>query len=289
MLNKTHFFKSTLFIALSIGSFACQNDNPVDPMPTGAASAATARIGSDVDSPNFPQVHKLTKHGQATLTYDNDGRLMNVTTPVRGSLAIQTDYTYSPGKIRAFTHQGKVKLRDESFMLDASGRCKESAEVITVVNNNVATDYLREWKFTYNAKGQLLNFQNKNSCVGGFGYGYNADGDVTSVSKSTGIGSSVNTTIGYTPAGGDPIMNDKYPLNVLGVNEHDAYLRIFGKPGKHLVTLVTEQGSLDGDYYSYVLDADGFVTQRKKYKLIGSSLVDTKSYAYVTANIGMPF
>jgi hypothetical protein len=289
MLNKTHFFKSTLFLALAIGSVACQNENAVAPMPSDAASVSAARLGSEIGSPNFPQVHKLTKHGQATLSYDNDGRLMNVTTPARGGLAIQTDYTYSPGKIRAFTHQGKVKLRDETFMLDASGRCKESAEVITVVNNNVPLTYLREWKYDYNQKGQLWHFQNKNSCVGGYGYMYNADGDVTSAGEITGIGNSIDTNIGYTPAGGDPIMNDKYPLNVIGVNEHDAYLRIFGKPGKHLVTLVTKQGSLDGDYYNYTLDADGYVTQRKQYKLIGSSLVDTKSYAYVTANIGMPY
>jgi hypothetical protein len=168
MLNKTHFFKSTLFLALAIGSVACQNENAVAPMPSDAASVSAARLGSEIGSPNIPQVHKLTKHGQATLSYDNDGRLMNVTTPARGGLAIQTDYTYSPGKIRAFTHQGKVKLRDETFMLDASGRCKESAEVITVVNNNVPLTYLREWKYDYNQKGQLWHFQNKNSCVGGY-------------------------------------------------------------------------------------------------------------------------
>jgi hypothetical protein len=110
-----------------------------------------------------------------------------------------------------------------------------------------------------------------------------------SATESTGTSTSFETKFNYTPAGGDPIMSDNYPLNVIGVKEHDAYLRIFGKPGKHLVTLVTEQGSLDGDYYNYTLDADGYVTQRKQYKLIGSSLVDTKSYAYVTVNMGLQF
>ena len=97
------------------------------------------------------------------------------------------------------------------------------------------------------------------------------------------------TNFNYSPAGGDPIMNDKYPLNVIGVNEHDPYLRIFGKPSKHLVTLVTKQGSLGGDYFTYDLDADGYVAQRKQFKLNGGALVETKSYAYVTANIGMPY
>lgn len=282
-------FKNTLFLTLAIGSAACQNESPISPMQPEAASLSTARLGSEGTSPNFPQVHKLTQYGEATLTYDDDGRLLNVTRPVRGSLAVQTDYTYSPGKIRAFTHQGKIILRDETFMLDASGRCTESAEAITVVNNNVPLHYLREWKFAYNEKGQLVSYQNKNSCVGGMGYAYNADGDMISATETTGVTSSSQTKFNYVPAAGDPIMNDQYPLNVLGVNEHDAYLRIFGKPSKHLVTLVTRQASLDGDYYAYVLDADGYVTQRKQYKLIGAALVETKSYAYVTTNMGLSF
>ncbi|WP_020602271.1 DUF4595 domain-containing protein [Spirosoma spitsbergense] len=275
-----------LGLALSLGLTSCEKDNSLNPNPVGSARSGA---GDEVISPNFPQVHKLTKHGNATLSYNDNGQLLNVMTPVRGSLAIQTDYTYGPGTIRAFTHQGKTILRDETFTLDASGRCTESAEAITVVNNNVPLHYLRQWVFAYNEKGQLWHYQNKNSCVGGFGYSYNADGDMISATETTGISSSFETTFNYSPASGDPIMSDKYPLNVIGVNEHDAYLRIFGKPGKHLVTLVTRQASLDGDYYAYQLDADGYVTQRKQYKLIGAALVDTKSYEYVTANMGLPF
>ncbi|MEO6285987.1 MAG: hypothetical protein ABIO93_21535 [Dyadobacter sp.] len=121
------------------------------------------------------------------------------------------------------------------------------------------------------------------------GYAYNTDGDMILATETTGISSSFQTEFNCSPAAGNPIMSDKYPLNVIGMNEHDAYLPIFGRPGKHLVTLVTRQASLDGDYYAYVLDADSYVTQRNEYKLIGSTLVDTKLDAYVTANMGMPF
>lgn len=275
-----------LGLALSLSLASCENDHVLNPNPAGSARSGAANDDIVV---GIPQVHKLVKHGGATLTYADNGKLLNVTTPVRGSLAIQTDYTYSPGKIRAFTHQGKVVLRDETFTLDASGRCTESAEEITVINNNVPFHYLREWKYAYNAKGQLWNFQNKNSCVGGFGYAYNADGDMIGATKSTGVTSSFETTFGYSQPGGDPILSDQYPLNVIGVDEHDAYLRIFGKPSKHLVTLVIPQASLDGDYYAYLLDAQGYVTQRKQYKLIGAALVDTKSYAYVLTDIGFSF
>ena len=275
-----------LVLALSLSLTSCEKDGLLNPDQVGSARSGAVNDGIEV---GIPQVHKLTRYGNATLMYADNGRLLQVTTSVRGGLPVQTDYTYSPGKIRAFSHQGKTVVRDETFTLDASGRCTDSAEEITVINNNTPSHYLREWKFTYNAKGQLWSFQNKHSCVGGFGYAYNDDGDMIKATETTGVSSSVETTFNYTPLGGDPMLSDNYPLNVIGVNEHDAYLRIFGKPSKHLVTLVTGQGSLDGDYYAYVLDADGYVTQRKQYKLIGAALVDTKSYDYVLANIGFSF
>ena len=275
-----------LVLALALSLTSCEKDSLLTPTPLGSARSGA---GNDNIEVGIPQVHKLTRYGDATLTYSDNGQLLTATTAVRGALSIQTDYTYSPGKIRAFTHQGREVLHDETFTLDASGRCTESTEDITVINNNTPLHYVREWKFTYNAKGQLWSFQNKNSCVGGFGYAYNTDGDLIGAKETTGVSSSVETTFNYSQPGGDPILSDNYPLNVIGVDKHDAYLRIFGKPSKHLVTLVTRQGSPDGDYYAYLLDADGYVTQRKQYKLIGAALVDTKSYAYVTTNIGVSF
>jgi|GEM_PF-6091924 len=55
--------KNTLILDLAIGPVACQKDSPVSPMQPEAASVATARLGSEGISPNFPQVHQLTKHG----------------------------------------------------------------------------------------------------------------------------------------------------------------------------------------------------------------------------------
>ncbi|GAB4029401.1 hypothetical protein [Spirosoma jeollabukense] len=275
-----------LVLALSLSLTSCEKDSLLTPEPVGSARSGAV---NDVIEAGIPQVHKLAHYGDATLTYADNGRLLQVTTPIRGGLSIQTDYTYSPGKIRAFSHQGKIVLRDETFTLNGSGRCTESAEEITVINNNTPSHYVREWKFTYNAKGQLSSCQNKNSCVGGFLYDYNADGDMSRATESTGVSSSIETTFSYSQPGSGPMLSDNYPLNVIGVNEHDAYLRIFGKPSKHLVTLATRQGSLDGDYYAYLLDADGYVTQRKQYQLIGAALVDTKSYAYVLTNIGFSF
>jgi hypothetical protein len=197
-----------LGLALSLSLASCEKDNLLNPNPAGSARSGA---GDDL-SPNIPQIHKLTKHGDATLTYADNGKLQKVTTPVRGSLAIETDYTYSPGTIRAFTHQGKSVLRDETFTLDASGRCTESAEQITVVNNNTPLHYLREWKYTYTAKGQLWSCQNKNSCVGGSSYSYNADGDM--IGASVNAGTDTDITFAYSQPNSASLVNDEYPINV---------------------------------------------------------------------------
>lgn len=163
-----------LGLALSLSLASCEKDNLLNPNPAGSARSGAVNDGI---SPNIPQVYKLTKYGDAALTYADNGRLLNVTTPVRNSLAIQTDYTYSPGSVRAFSHQGKIVLRDETFTLDASGRCTES-----VVKGNYSDTH---WLFTYNAQGQLWSCQNKNSCVGGTSYTYNADGDLIQATVAT--------------------------------------------------------------------------------------------------------
>lgn len=208
-----------------------------------------------------------------------------MTTPVRGSLPIQTDYTYSPGSVRAFSHQGKIILHDETFTLDASGRCTES------VVKGVYSD--THWIFTYNTKGQLWSCQNKNSCVGGTSYSYNPDGDMVLATVTNSISDATDITFAYNEPTGDPLLEDNYPLNVNvpKIPQHDTYLRIFGKPSKHLLKLVSYEPSGSAAYpspgpvyYAYQLDTDGYVTKKVAYDLNGSSS-KTTLYDYVLANI----
>lgn len=277
-----------LVIALSLSLVSCEKDNQLTPNPMG--NARSESVGTDditLPSPNIPQVYKLTKYGTAMLAYSANGRLLSATTPVRGSLNIQTDYTYGPGSVRAFTHQGKVVLHDETFTLDASGRCTESVEKGAFSDTH--------WVYNYKPKGQLGSCNNKNSCVGGTSYTYNADGDLILASVATGVSDAIDITFAYNEPTGDPLQEDKYPLNIAisKIPQHDMYLRIFGKPSKHLVKLVSYEPS--GDiafpspspvFYAYELNAEGYVTKKTETNL--STLASkTTPYDYLLTNIGL--
>jgi len=274
---------SGLALTLSLSLASCEKDSPLTPNQTGSARSGAVEDGIVV---GIPQLHKLSRYGDAMLTYADNGRLLNVTSSFRGSLSIQTDYTYSPGKIRAFTHQGKVVLHDETFTLDASGRCTESVE------DGVYSD--THWIFTYNAKGQLWSCQNKNSCVGGISYNYNADGDMILATVATSPSDGVDITFAYNKPTGAPILADEYPLNVTvpKMAAHDTYLRIFGKPSKHLLKLVSYEPSgnvafpTPSDlYYTYSLDTEGYVTKKIEYSGLSGVLPKTTLYNYVMTNI----
>ena len=271
---KTLVQKITTVIGLtvSLGLASCERDNLLNPNPVGSARSGAANDDIVV---GMPQVHKLTKYGDATLTYAGNGKLMNVTTPVHGSLAIETDYTYSPGTVKAFTHQGKIVLRDETFTLDASGRCTES------VVEGFYSD--TEWKYNYTAKGQLWSCTNKNMIL-------------AELTTDAG-GGGTDVTFAYSQRTVAGLLNDNYPvnLNVPKIPAHDAYLRIFGKPSKHLVQRVSYEspGSsfpVPSDrFYTYVLNADGYVKQRSMSHTLGGNSVENTAYEYTLADIGLSF
>lgn len=290
---KTLFQQITAVIGLtvSLGLASCEKDGLLSPNPAGSArSGATNDV--TLPSPNIPQVYKLTKYGDATLTYNADGRLRKVTQALtRGGQECHTDYTYAAGSVRAVTYKGQLVVRDETFTLDPSGRCTESVEEGNTLYNGAYFHYTTYWKFTYNAQGQLWSRQNKNSCVGGISYAYNADGDLILATVATSPSDGTAITFAYDQPVGDPILNDKYPLNVVGVNEQDTYLRIFGKPTKHLVKLKTEKSLLNNQvisnkFYAYTLNPDGYVTKKDEYNLFGAALTETKLYDYQVSDIG---
>lgn len=275
----------TTSVLLSIGLISCEKDSLLTPNPTGSARSAAPDDGIVV---GIPQIHKLTRYGDAMLTYADNGRLLNVTTPVRGSLSIQTDYTYSPGKIRAFSHQGKIVIHDETFTLDASGRCTESVEA------GAYSDI--HWIFNYTEKGQLWSIYNKNSCVGGISYAYNTEGDMILATVATSPSDGMAITFAYNQPTNAPLLKDEYPLNITvpKMAAHDTYLRIFGKPSKHLPKLVSYEPSGSAAfpapsdlYYAYTLDTEGYVTKKTEYSgLIGGQL-KTTLYEYIITNITM--
>jgi len=129
-------------LALSLSLSSCEKDSLLTPSPAGSARDDDLVVG-------IPQVHKLIKYGDATLTYADDGRLRKVTqAPVRGSLDVHTDYTYGPGSVRAISYKGLVVAHDETFTLDANGRCTESVEEGNKLYNGAYFHYTIHWIFT---------------------------------------------------------------------------------------------------------------------------------------------
>jgi hypothetical protein len=53
-------------------------------------------------------------------------------------------------------------------------------------------------------------------------------------SVATSVSDAIDISFAYNEPTGDPVLDDKYPLNVCMIPQHDTYLRIFGKqtPGK---------------------------------------------------------
>ena len=286
---KTLFQKITLVIGVitSLGLASCEKDALLNPNPAGSARLGAA--GDDIlPSPNTPQYkHTLVKYGNVILSYADNGQLRKVATaPGRGGADAHTDYTYSPGSVRAISYAGSAVVRDETFTLDASGRCTES--VLKGTNGDI------HWAFYYNPKGQLSYCANKAGTTGSMGYTYNADGDLTLVEKALNPYLYTHTTFTYDQPTNAPLLTDKYPLNVVGASDHDPYLRIFGTPSKHLVKRVSYEPSGDVNFpapadrfYSYTLDVDGYVTERRMANTLGGNSVETTVYEYLVANPNM--
>lgn len=281
-----------LGLALSLSLISCEKNSLLTPNPSGSARSGAAD-DPVLPSPPVSQLnHKLIRYGDATLAYDDNGRLLSVTPiPVRASQSgqnIQIDYTYSPGKIRAVSSAGRLIIRDETFLIDANGRCYES------IQKGKPTD--THWIFKYNAKGQLDIAYDKNSCARTTSYTYNTDGDLIVAKISDSPSTYKSITFVYTEPTNTTLVHDRYPINlyVPRMYVHDTYLRIFGTPSNHLVKQVSYEPSGDinfpapsSQFYTYALDLDGYVKGRTMSNTLGGSSIESTVYDYLVDNKAM--
>lgn len=96
-----------------------------------------------------------------------------------------------------------------------------------------------------------------------------------------------NTTLYYDQPTGDPILDNVLPVNEEAFNLPDLYLPIFGKKSMHLVKLYMDQPNLYQQYYTYIVNADGYPTKRDTYEVTGAKLIQSKSYDYLVTGIGL--
>lgn len=277
-------------VGLAVSVSACQETSLVAPDKPIAASTEAV---NDIIPVGLPKKYTLIKHGQATLTYMGDGRLQKATYgpgPISYPCS-SVIYTYGPQSIKATGYSGNTVVLEESYLLDANGRCYESKEKTFVFYSFGTVELEQGWIYQYNALGQLKTRTSKNNAVKTT-YTFNADGDMSKAS-STGIDGnpSKDITFAYNQPVGDPILTDRTQLNTEWTSLPDSYLKIFGKASKHLVKLVTQKSFYGNQppltyYFSYTINPDGYITEEKQFNLLNAALVSTKSYSYLVTNIG---
>ena len=269
------------FAAL-FGLTSCQKETLNEPqIPT------TASTSDDARAKFVGKLYTLTKHDGNTLNYYRNGSLAKVVSTDESN-PYHIDYTYGFQKIKAVSRvslQNKI-FNEINFQHDGKGRCTE-AEIISYmhyVGGSYSTK-TKTWKYDYDAKGYLKKSYSKTNAAEHFDYNFNAAGDLV---KVTGFGTNgqadSEVTFAYEQPAGD-IFADRHPLNPADANLHDTYLRIFGKPSKHLVKrqiLKTLPGNLViyDSFYSYLLNADGYVKQRQQYNVATAALLATVLYEY---------
>jgi len=286
-----NFLKSLLL--LTVGLASCQQENVVTPDPSSAVSAENLRESL---LPTLPEKHQLIKHGATTLLYSADGKLQKVTylqATRGGGFPTYAQYKYGNNWIVSTLYYNNKVAEVMTYLLDANGRCYDSKQVEYIPAGPHATiEKTSGFTYQYNAKGQLTTRTDKKYTNQTTSFVYDAAGELKKIaeykpsSSNPGLGLTAEATLHYEFPTGDPILLNLSPINLEAANLPDPYLMIFGKPGKHLVKMITEKFSLDGKIFNYTLDAEGYVMKRDVYNISGAALVETKAYEYLVTELG---
>ena len=311
---------SGLSLVLSLSLVACNEDKLVTPdQPVAGASQAV----NDVISPNLPKKYTLIKNGEANLTYDSEGRIKRVMygADIRGNKNFRREYDYSayPTRISAITYQGDQMILSDTYWLHKGNPdlCYElDQDIHRTTLNQYGSDWdAKVWAITYNEQGQLKTCAEQSHKMNRTDYSYNTDGDLIKATtyapvtkagvQQDGVAIS-ELAFTYNQAAPNQIssyITDLKPLmsswihlptpyqSTEGQPIPDPYLLRFGKPSKHLVKSVTQTLTptnqvLIGTSYTYRLNADGYVTERKEFNDFNGSQIETKSYDYLVTDLG---
>ncbi len=209
-------FTAVLGLTAALGLVSCQDKtlSPGTPnVATGLARLTSAGSGQT-----------LSKHGQATLTYQSDGRLQQATY-APGPVVYPANtvlYSYGPQSITARSYKGSALVGVVTFLTDNTGRCTESRHAWYGNRTPVET----AWTYTYNTLGQLVARVSKNSRVN-IQYTFDGAGDLSravifdatgAASKAINFTYSLHNPPAYHNPPDDrptdtPLLTDRSPLN----------------------------------------------------------------------------
>ncbi|KAA9356373.1 hypothetical protein [Larkinella humicola] len=322
-MNNNSFQKTALAIglALSTSLVSCQKDSAITPDQPLRENTSAQKATDDVIVVNVAKKYTLTQQGNAILTYYPDGRLQKVTQGAE----FHRDYTYNGNTIQAISYRnGKMAFKDTYLIDPATNRCYESEQVDykvlqTPFNSNLNDPFrVRTWVYAYNAKGQLISCGEKYKAVNRTEYSYNAQGNLNLVTTYWEGMSKVKPwytiTLKYlenkTRQSQNPgqinvieYVEDKYPTNfnwILLPTPYsyidyyaqaipERYLKIYGKMSKSLLSAANwqvEGMGYHGSNFTYSLNADGYVTERKRYDDQYPQLLATETYNYTVSYLG---
>ncbi|WP_421826980.1 hypothetical protein [Larkinella sp.] len=273
-------------ILISLSSCENQQLEPSAPRQSNMEQSAESNaLGMDDIIVSVAKKHTLVKQGNATLSYDANGKLVKV---MEGNRT--TTYAYSPGKVTTLTLVGGTKTQDGTYFLDANGRCTHSEVPDYSVVDGIPHITMNSFKYDYDAKGRLINRYHSIYPNMRVEFAYNADGDLVEVKRFNNPNDVIQKNIYEYQFAGSSILTDNNRLNAVGVFNLDPYLRIFGKTSKHLVqrlkTIQMVYGGTTTDYrFAYTLNADGYVTTSKKYSVSNGALLQTSPYEYVVSDL----
>jgi hypothetical protein len=273
--------------------FSCQENSLVNPELTQSQNSTVALD----QAMGAPKKYKLTKFGYQKLTYFPDGRIKGFV-DASWSLVATYSYNYTPGtmyttgSIDVVLHAPSPNSFDTklTYWFNDSGHCYKYQQVSH--HPDVTLTYI----LAYNSKGQWTDcLQSLNGDDSGREhYEYNADGDMT---KATTLNAQLvplrTFILSYIPIKGGAPVDDLYPMGSRWRQPEEAYLPYFGNHSKHLVqsvveTLASSPNNPTHYYYRYVLNADGYVTERNGTYKPDRQLFETREYEYEVTSIKIP-
>jgi hypothetical protein len=276
-------FLATVMMISSVTIFMTSCKKDVLPAP-GTNNEAVAPVTDMVqNAPSLqaprPVTPILTKYGNDSLTYLNDGRLAKV----QHGPNSYTQYSYGYTSTTAKNYSGG-KLQDEiTYEINIqTGRVFESKSTSYINNNGFTIVNSKTYKYEYDADGYLVKMYNKNAPFERADF-YWATGDLHWI-KFYNSYNTLTSRVQYAMEINDANL-DKVKVRAIRTGL-DRYLKIFGSLPKHLnyaeelYNGTPNSTALVSDWFTYSFNADGYPTSYTQHEHISDVVLGTFSIKY---------
>ena len=234
----------------------------------------------------------LIKHGTHSLEYGADGSLKQVTA---GFAKTTYSYDLNGSQITASQYLGgQLKKKITYFM--TSGRVRRATKATVQVydyTNQRVNITKGTYEYQYDNMGRLKTFKDSFAPDYYEENTYDAAGDLIQSMlykrDANGIFKPYEETRYDYKTPVSPLISDHYPMNP----NRDPYLRIFGSLSKHLAQkreitrFFSGSNGITYEHFTYSLNPDGYVTERRIFDSKWGTLLSAASYDYAVTTPGL--